>query len=455
MNAIENQLQNYLLEQNIRPDTKVVLGFSGGPDSTALLHLLASQGMYNILAVYINHKIRSTAEISAELKRAKSQCRKIGVEFIARSVDTEKIREYEEEFGLSTEDSARRERFRLLEEVRKSIGSTYILLAHTRDDIIENQIMRFFQGSGPRGLSGIQDHSCRVVRPLLCFEKKDLLEYLHVNNIEYSVDSTNLASDYLRNSVRNSLIPKIEKVFPHFQKSLLMLADKMQYYTEFYQKKSEPIEIWRAEENGYSISVSKYAELLHAERLEHLFYLYNRMNVKIGKERLPYSCIREAVELKDPYNHEYTIVRAWGMHLYRLGDRVFWEQDIVPQQKKGYLIRTGLDTVFTVYDSIRCQCREENQQSKDSVFLPDPEKNKYIIRCKEANDYILTKKGRKSIKKLFSEWRVPKDLRPVLPIVEDVHGVYCVCGKHAGFDNRYRYNSRKKTYGWYVTFQNE
>ena len=114
---------------------------------------------------------------------------------------------------MSVEELARKYRYEALLESFRENEASYIALAHNKGDQFETLIMRFFQGSFLDGLSGIPIINGNIIRPLLEVSRKEIEEFLFLNNIIYSVDSTNDKDLYLRNKIRNNLIPVIGEIF--------------------------------------------------------------------------------------------------------------------------------------------------------------------------------------------------------------------------------------------------
>jgi len=185
-------------------DKKIYVGFSGGPDSTALLHLLHSNNITNVEVIHINHNLSNN---SAEWE---NHCRHISEElgfiYHAESVEI-KID------GDGLESAARKARYKIFKKYLKE--DEQILLGHHSNDVTETFLLRLFRGTGVEGLESLAVKRSvgdgYLVRPLIKLTKKDILAYLDVNNINYIQDETNLEQEQDRNFVRNKIIPLIER----------------------------------------------------------------------------------------------------------------------------------------------------------------------------------------------------------------------------------------------------
>lgn len=192
----------------------VIIGVSGGPDSVALLHLLCSGlPLINYVAVYVDHGLRP-AETGAEIELVQTLAHQLQAGFERISVD---VGNAARQNGASIEETARILRYEALETMRQQHRGDAIAVAHTADDQAEELLIRLIRGSGKKGLSGMQLHNGRIIRPLLHENKATLLHYLEAQQIPFCIDSSNLERTYLRNRVRLDLLPYLQD---HFNNSI-------------------------------------------------------------------------------------------------------------------------------------------------------------------------------------------------------------------------------------------
>ncbi len=201
----------------------VLVAASGGPDSTALLCEaveLARERELRVEAAHLDHAIR--AESVEDLHFVERLCMDLGIPLHTKKFDVP--RAAEEEKG-NLEAIARRERYAFLLDVAKTRGIEAILTGHTANDQVETMIMNFLRGAGPRGLAGIPEVSERegilIIRPLRTVYRTEIIEYLNGKGIAWREDRTNADPTYLRNWVRNEMLPRIEKRLPSVRSVLL------------------------------------------------------------------------------------------------------------------------------------------------------------------------------------------------------------------------------------------
>ncbi len=203
---------------------RLVVGVSGGPDSTALLHVLAALREpldLGLVAVYVDHGLRP-AETPGEGAYVRQSAANLGIDYEYVRVAAA---EHAARAGLSLEHAARELRYEALRTVARQYGAACIAVAHTADDQAEEVLLRLIRGSGRKGLAGMRRRNRDLVRPFLETEKKVILSYLQDENIAYLQDSSNLDPRFLRNRVRHELLPFLERRFdPGVRRSLRKTA---------------------------------------------------------------------------------------------------------------------------------------------------------------------------------------------------------------------------------------
>lgn len=199
------------------PHTPVLVAFSGGADSAALLALLAERGKqdgFSVTALHVNHGIRGD-----EADRDEAFCRRfadrLGVAFCARRADVPALAKAAEK-GL--EEVARAVRYRLFAEEMDRRGIPLLATAHHADDNLETVLFRLARGSGLRGLCGIPPvrrfAGGFVTRPLLPYTKEEILAYCRKERLDFVTDSTNLEPMCTRNRLRLEIVPGLAEIVP-------------------------------------------------------------------------------------------------------------------------------------------------------------------------------------------------------------------------------------------------
>ncbi|MBC8208798.1 MAG: tRNA lysidine(34) synthetase TilS [Desulfobulbaceae bacterium] len=206
----------------LRQSDHLIIGVSGGPDSMALLHLLAAvHPPDQLTTVTIDHGLRPD-ETPQEIKQVKNLCNTLAVEHQTCCVDVNGLRRKQK---CSLEAAARELRHQQLEEICLQKGAAAIALAHTANDQAEEVLIRLLRGSGRKGLSGMNYRQGRIIRPLLGECKEELIHYLLEEGIPWSQDSSNLDQNLLRNRVRLDLLPRLRTDYnPGIDQTLIQTA---------------------------------------------------------------------------------------------------------------------------------------------------------------------------------------------------------------------------------------
>jgi tRNA(Ile)-lysidine synthase len=189
----------------------LVLGLSGGPDSTALLDALAAiarRRRLRLVAAHLDHRLRPDSAQDAAF--CADLCRRLGV---ALRLGAAEVRARAEREGGGLEQAARRERYAFLRSVRAEERAAAIAIAHTRDDQAETLLLRLLRGAGATGLSAMRPRSGDLLRPLLDVTRTEVLAHLQARGLSWREDPTNADPAHRRNRVRHELLPYLERRF--------------------------------------------------------------------------------------------------------------------------------------------------------------------------------------------------------------------------------------------------
>lgn len=204
MKNLIKQVQNNAFGKDLwKKNSKIVLGVSGGPDSVCLLNIfskLADKYKLSIIVSHINYHLRGNDSNKDE-------------KFVTKLAEKYKlpIEILDWNDKIVTEENLRNVRYEFFEKIRKQNKFDSIAVAHNKNDQVETFIMRIIRGSGLSGLSAIKWRNGKIIRPLLGTSREEILEYLKEKKISYRTDRTNATNLFLRNKIRNILIPDLEK----------------------------------------------------------------------------------------------------------------------------------------------------------------------------------------------------------------------------------------------------
>lgn len=203
------ELVSRYIEENIplSNSDKVLVGLSGGADSVALLLVMNSIGYY-CEAAHCNFNLRGS-ESDDDERFVVDLCKKLNIKLHKASFNT---LSYSKTNKISIEMAARQLRYDWFEKIRLSNNLDYIAVAHHRDDNVETVLLNLIRGTGILGLAGIKPLNGRIIRPMLCVTRDEVLEYLNNLGQRYVVDSTNNEDEYVRNKIRLNVIPILSHI---------------------------------------------------------------------------------------------------------------------------------------------------------------------------------------------------------------------------------------------------
>jgi tRNA(Ile)-lysidine synthase len=219
-----NEFLTYITENGLFPAGEAfTIAFSGGIDSSVLMHLLISinkdeQMGWSITAAHFNHQIRE--EAASDEVFCRKQAGNAGIPFMSETRD---VPAYCKQKGISLETGARECRLRFFCSLEGPI-----VLAHHHDDQIETVLHNIIRGTGIKGLSGIRERSeidgQTLIRPLLSFTKTQLKGYAEQKKMPFVQDSSNSDPAFTRNRLRHQVIPYLQEINPAFGEHLAAMA---------------------------------------------------------------------------------------------------------------------------------------------------------------------------------------------------------------------------------------
>ncbi len=203
----------------------LVVAVSGGPDSLALLDILvrlAPPRKWNLHVAHVNHGLREHAEKDGE--HVGTLAGQYGVPFHLRTVVVDR--------SGSIQANARDARYAALREVSREIGAQAIVTGHTADDQVETLLMRALSSGSPTSIGAMRFVRDDVARPLLSSWKSEILTYCADRSLPYLTDPSNVSPKYMRNRLRNEVIPVLEQVYPAAKRRLWTLALRQQEWID-------------------------------------------------------------------------------------------------------------------------------------------------------------------------------------------------------------------------------
>ena len=197
-----------VFKEKLQPfkDSNFLIAVSGGVDSMVLASLFKTHNLKFSVA-HCNFKLRADESDADELFVA-NWSKENNQKYFNASFNTN---EYCNNNKVGTQEGTRNLRYKWFHDLKEIYGFDFIVTAHNLNDQIETYLINSMRGTGLSGLVGIPEKTDKLYRPLLDISKNEISEYAINNNIEFREDSSNSSNDYLRNTIRNSIIPKFEE----------------------------------------------------------------------------------------------------------------------------------------------------------------------------------------------------------------------------------------------------
>lgn len=415
-------------------DTSILVGFSGGADSSALLHMLARYSYKTgakIYAAHINHGIRGE-EADRDEAFCKDAAKKLGVEFFSLKADVPKIAKESKE---SIESAARRVRYQYFATLMQKHGIPLLATAHNADDNIETLIFNLARGAGLGGMCGIpESRPCEnglVIRPILGMEKSEILDYCAQNGIDFVTDSTNLETDYTRNKIRAQIIPVLRQINPGAVKNAYRMTETLREDSLCLESMSR----WFAEDLGenFEIETEKICGSPAAVVNRALIRLYDEISEGGTLEQSHINSLRLLAQRAVPHSSVSLPSRICatiedGKLCFRKAcdigaDNSFSrDYDVILSEGETFISQTNSEIVIG---------NSQNTKNiyKKSILLSidfDKIKGKMRARGRREGDKIRMNGMSKSVKKLMCDKKIPLQIRSRIPVIYDDDGIVAI-----------------------------
>lgn len=296
------QLQNWL-EKEVPQYKKCtyLLAISGGVDSMTLMHLFEKLKLKYQVA-HVNYQLRSTSDEDEE--QVRQVCQQWGKPFHFQRVDTLSVKR---NLKLSTQEVARQFRYTWFSELAEKLHLDYVVTAHHQNDHIETFFINLLRNTGLTGLIGISSLRGKVIRPLLEFTKEDLLDYAKYHKLRYSEDLTNYTNQYLRNRVRNQILPALNRVNPH---ALRLVTESIKTLREDHLLYEEMLTLWLEKitinTEPLVLDLQSLSEIKNSETL--LFKIMQPYGMKISQCRSVFTAFHNHHSGKKFLTKRYEII---------------------------------------------------------------------------------------------------------------------------------------------------
>ena len=392
------------------------VGLSGGADSVALLHILASNkeklGISKIKGIHIHHGIRGE-EADRDLEFSKNFCEKLGVEFVYYYAD---IPAEAKKTGESVEECARRLRY----DCFSKSSCDKVATAHNLNDNIETFIFNFTRGASLSGLCGIPYERDIYIRPLLKCSRDEIEKYNSQNQLTYVTDSTNLSDDYTRNKIRHNILPLLFELNPSFDKSFVKCIDSLYLSKDFISESAYEL-VEKSRCDGY-FDCNVFEDCHDAVKYQIISLILKENNAKdISREHL--NAVLNIIENGGSTNVGGNVKVNSERNKLFFGEKQETEYFEISLKIEENTVSTPIgDYGISILN--REDSQIVNKQDINCYIDYDKISTDVILRNRrDGDEYQLPDRPTKSFKKLFNENKIPVSERDRMLILSDDNGI--------------------------------
>ena len=403
----------------LHADARVVVAFSGGLDSTALLRAAVMAGFAGrVVAVHVDHGLQAGSDDWA--RRCRREAADLGVAFLTRRLSGAPAP------GESTEAWAREARYAAIAELAREAGATVLLTAHHADDQIETFLLRLARGAGLDGLIGIEADArrlgLRLIRPFLGLSRRTIEAWARSQGLQWIDDPSNADESLLRNAIRRRLMPEIDRLLPSLRQRLPATLDSLREARELLREiehRDLAAVAVQSNEFGLCLSLSGWRMLPAARRPGVL-----RRWLAMRGARMPsrVSLAEIVRQIGSPREDALVALRHDGWMLRRYRDLVA----LVPQVGSVSIAPHSAPIRWRGEGRIDCPdlggallvepVEEAGRPGLRAEFLNATDLE---LRPRAGGERLRLRPGgpHRSLKNLFQEHSVPTWVRPTLPVL--------------------------------------
>ncbi|MDD5899862.1 MAG: tRNA lysidine(34) synthetase TilS [Lachnospiraceae bacterium] len=433
----EKKVEAFIKEQNlIVPGDRVLIGLSGGADSTCLtvvLQSLAERLEVTLGAFHVNHGIRG-AEADNDESFSRELCRRFGIPFFAVH---ENVPDRAKEWQMGPEETGRLVRYRAAERIAEENGYNKIALAHHQNDVAETLLFHLFRGSSIGGLASIPVKRENIIRPLLGCDREEIEAYLEKQGVTFCTDATNNGTEYTRNKIRHRIVAcAVKEINAGAVRHMAETAEELSELEEYLAEKTE--ELCRSAEllsDGIAFSA---AFLTEQHRVLQRRIIHRFLGLAAGSRK---DITREHVEAVlglITAGSGKRISLPYGLVAGRDFDRIFIKTESGrTEQDPAWMCRVQVPGVYPLGHTgetiqVRTFPYKKNEKIPKNEYTKwfdyDKIRGALSLRTYHEGDRLGIQKGRKTLKSIWVEHKVPVEQRRKQVLLADEEQVLWIPG---------------------------
>ena len=417
---------SFNLNKFLKPNQVVLVGLSGGEDSSVLLDvLLKAELNLDIHVCHFNHMLREK-DSNDDQGFVEDVCKKYNLPLYIKILDIKRAAKF---LKRGIEETSRLYRRKFFEKTALNINSSVVCLGHHNNDQIETFLMRLIRGSSLKGLSSMSIIDGLYFRPLLEISKTEIQKYSKEFNVSWVEDKTNTDEKYTRNNIRKNLVPFIFKMNPNFNETIKNTLGHISEQNSFVMNHVELLQrklIKQVNNSDFIIPLKKFNKLSLFERRELLFSFLNK---KVSKDVfVSFKNINDLVSLASSKSASAKFFLTKQIQIQKGYDFLFIQLNIKKNDKYDIKINSlgswednNLVIKINKYENV-------NNSSIKFFDFPSNEIDIKVRNFKNGDRLRLKNSHEKKLQDIFTDNKVPQFIRSKLPVFETKGQVFYIYG---------------------------
>lgn len=418
MRFIENTVASTVL--SLKKGARIGIAVSGGSDSVALFHILADLQKkcdFFLVALTVDHGLREESRSDAMF--VESLCRSRGVPceiYFAQKNEVAKIAATRKR---GVEDGARFLRYSFFRRKAEDLSLDVIFTAHTKDDLLESLLMQFLSG---REITGIKARNKIFMRPFLSVEKSSILAYLRGKSLTFREDSTNGENRFLRNKIRNLVVPKLDETLPTWKNALITSAEKIRYDRDATRVLMKKCPVAFPMQGVALIHRGRFEGLPLAAKRQVFLRVFSRLNADF---RVSSAALNSICGNTPRIHFKNLKIEKKNKIIY-----VFLQKAVEIFFDSVYIYSVG------IFKNPRFSFEVRDEYFPHAIEIPERFFPFSVRQVRKTDKFQFAEGKEKSIFKILAEWKIPADLRPQVLILEHGERPFGILGKMFFAKNR-------------------